>query len=110
MNDWLQANFWDLGQVQLIIDTIAPVIRPIGFKDGSNLKNARSIVFFAEDDAGELKHFRAEIDGQWIMFSRKGDNFIHRLDERTSAGLHELKIMVTDEAGNITGRKYNFTR
>ncbi|TDH24097.1 M23 family metallopeptidase [Segetibacter sp. 3557_3] len=109
-NNQLEAKYWDLGKVQLILDTVPPVVRPVGWRDGSLLSKATSITFAAADDAGELKSFRAELDGKWLMFSRKSDYFIHRFDERTSAGSHELLITATDEAGNITSRMYRFTR
>ncbi len=109
-NNWMEAKFWDLGKIQLLVDTIPPTIQPIGFRNGSNLSKSKTITFIAEDDAGELKDFRAEVDGKWIMFSRKKDYFIHQLDGRISAGLHELKVLVMDEAGNTTERIYSFKR
>ncbi len=109
-NNWMEAKYWDFGKVQLIIDTVPPVIRPVGWKNGSNLSKARSITFAAADNAGELSGFRAELDGKWLMFSRKSDYFIHRFDKRTSPGSHELLVTIKDEAGNVTSRTYRFTR
>jgi hypothetical protein len=108
--DWLEGKYRDFGTIKLIIDTTPPFVMPMGWKNGANLKAARSITFLCRDDAGELKSFRAELDGQWLMFSRKSDYFIYKFDEHISAGPHVLKVKVEDAAGNITERTYSFTR
>lgn len=104
------AKYWDLGNVRLLVDTIPPTITPAGWRSNSSLKALKSIAFTVKDDLGEIKSFRAMLDGKWLMFRRKSYSFIHDFDERTNSGAHELKVMVEDEAGNITERTYNFTR
>ena len=110
MNDWMEAKFRDLGTFQLVIDTIAPRLLPSGWASGANLSGKNSITFLADDDMSDLKSFRAELDGNWLMFSRKSDYFIHRFDEHTQPGNHRLKVSIMDEAGNVTERTYTFTR
>jgi hypothetical protein len=107
--DWMTAKFWDLGQVRLLVDTIPPTLTT-GMRNGANLGKSKAIVFTARDNAGEIKSFRAELDGKWLMFRRKSYSFIHDFDERTTRGKHELKVRVEDVAGNITERTYTFTR
>jgi hypothetical protein len=108
--DWLQAKFRDFGTVRIIVDTVKPQLLPIGWSNGSNLRSASAIQFMAKDDVGELKNFRAELDGEWLMFSRKRDTFIYKFDEHCSPGSHELKVWVEDVAGNVTEKAFKFTR
>jgi hypothetical protein len=108
--DWMTAKFGDLGNIRLLIDTVPPTIRPVGWKAGSNLKKLRSISFIVKDDVGEIQSFRAELDGKWLMFRRKDNSFIHDFDERTTPGAHELKVTVLDMAGNTSEKSYRFIR
>ncbi len=43
--DWMEAKFWDLGKVQLMVDSTPPTLTPIGFRNNSNLAKAKSITF-----------------------------------------------------------------
>ena len=110
LNNWMEAKFRDLGSVKLIIDPIPPTILPIGWSSGSNLRGKPSITILARDAISELSFFRAELDGKWLLFSRKSNYFIHRFDEKTKIGAHVLKIVIADEAGNITERRFSIIR
>jgi hypothetical protein len=108
---WASANFRDFGAFKLVTDTDAPVIVPIGFQDGSNLKNASRIAFTVRDNYGKFKNVRAELDGSWLRFTNdKGRTFIYSFDEKCGPGNHELKIYAEDEAGNSTVQSFKFTR
>ena len=110
-NNWASAKFRDFGSFQLLIDETPPVIVPIGFVNGSNLRNASRITISVRDNLEEFKNFRAELDGRWLRFTNdKGKIFHYRFDERCPPGEHELKVYVEDEAGNSTTQVYRFTR
>jgi len=109
--DWMSAKFNKLGYVQLLVDNISPTITPVGWKNGAILSSAKRLVLKCKDDLGEIDSFRAELDGQWLMFAKRaGDNFIYTFDEHCSKGKHTLKVTVTDVAGNITTETYTFMR
>ena len=109
-DDWMEAKFRDFGTLKLLVDVIPPRINLSGWINGSNVRNKKSIAFIVRDDAGEIKSFKAFLDENWYMFSRKKDAFIHTFDERTLPGKHELKVIVDDMAGNISERNYSFIR
>jgi hypothetical protein len=50
------------------------------------------------------------VDGQWLLFSRKGNSFTHKFDEKTTAGQHNLTVTVEDIAGNLTEKSFSFIR
>ncbi|MBK8522056.1 MAG: M23 family metallopeptidase [Chitinophagaceae bacterium] len=108
---WYKASFREFGSFELLIDTIAPAITPIGFKDGMNSSKQRRIVFVVRDNTEEIKKFTATLDGNWLRFSNdKGNRFIYEFDEMCPAGEHELKIVAEDQVGNTTEKVYRFTR
>jgi hypothetical protein len=108
--DWMISSFDELGNARLLIDTIAPVIIPVGWKNGSNLGNQRTMVIKCADDLGAVASFTATLDGNWLMFAKKNDNFIYTFDEHCIAGNHTLVIIATDVAGNSVTRSYTFTK
>ncbi|HEY0678019.1 MAG TPA: M23 family metallopeptidase [Chitinophagaceae bacterium] len=110
-NDWASARFREFGVYQLVFDDEPPVIVPVGITDGANLSKATRIAFTIKDNNTSFKNFRAELDGQWLRFTNdKGRTFIYTFDEKCPAGDHELKVRVSDEAGNVTERVYRFRR
>jgi hypothetical protein len=108
--DWMEGSFRDLGSVHLRIDTVPPVVRTVGWSNGSNLSKAKSLTIIADDEATDVANFRAELDGKWLLFSKRSNYFVYTFDEHCPPGLHELKVRVEDVAGNITERTYSFTR
>lgn len=110
-NGWFKASFREFGNFRLMIDTIPPVITPIGFKDGMNCSKLNRIAFVITDNTEEIEKFTAVLDGNWLRFTNdKGRTFAYVFDEKCPAGEHELKITATDQAGNITEKLYHFTR
>ena len=110
-NGWYKAAFREFGNFQLLIDTIPPVVRPLGFVNGMNASRLNRLLFVVTDDTEELSKFTAMLDGKWLRFSNdKGRNFIYKFDENCPPGQHELVITAEDQVGNITQKTYNFTR
>jgi hypothetical protein len=109
-NDWMLGSFDELGDVRLLIDTIAPVIIPVAWKDGSVFKGKKNLTIKCNDDLSRIETFRAALDGNWLMFSKKNDYFIYEFDEHCSAGPHQLNITVIDVAGNSTTQTFNFVK
>jgi murein DD-endopeptidase MepM/ murein hydrolase activator NlpD len=108
---WYKASFREFGSFELMVDTAAPVITPIGFKDGMNCSKQSRIVFVIKDNTEEIKAFTATLDGNWLRFSNdKGSRFIYDFDEMCPVGEHELKIVAEDQVGNVAEKVYRFTR
>ncbi|HSQ45053.1 MAG TPA: M23 family metallopeptidase [Ginsengibacter sp.] len=108
--EWFTAHFRSFGNFELIADDEPPVIVG-GVYDNANLSKASRIIFIPKDNNEEIKNFRAELDGHWLMFTNdKGRLFIYKFDEMCTRGKHELKVSVQDEADNTTEKIYHFTR
>jgi len=109
--DWFTAKFREFGNFQLLIDDVPPLILPVGIREGANLSRSSQIIFTITDNMKEIKNFRAELDGKWLLFTNdKGRSFIYKFDEMCTPGNHELKVSVQDEAGNLTTKTFHFTR
>ena len=109
--NYLQGRFDELGTVQVLIDTIAPVVELSGSNDGITLpEDARSISISVKDNLSEAFLLSAELDGRWVLFEQKGSVFTHFFDENCKTGKHILKIIVSDVAGNVTSTRYKFVK
>lgn len=108
-NGWYRGSFRDFGNFHLEIDTVAPKVTPLAVKPGANLAKA-SKLSFAMSDASGIKEYRAELDGKWLMFSRKGNVLTYTFDEHCGPGSHVLVMKVTDIAGNVGSYRLTFKR
>ncbi|KAA2245568.1 M23 family metallopeptidase [Chitinophaga agrisoli] len=109
-NGWYTGSFRDFGVFHLEADTIAPRVTVLGaVKNGASLSKAVKLSFSMSDNSG-IKSYRAELDGKWLMLSRKGMVLTYTFDEHCPPGAHSLKLMVTDVAGNIGTHTLNFRR
>jgi hypothetical protein len=91
----MKGRFNQLGEVQLLTDTLAPVITVI-------TASSTQIIVKCQDNLGNIASFEGEIDGHWLAFERKGNVFTYTFDEHFPVGAHRLTLTVTDIAGNST--------
>jgi len=109
--DWLTASSGNFGSFQAFIDKDPPVLKGLADADTLDLSRSNSIQLRPEDNFKEIRSFRAELDGKWLMFTNdKGRTFIYRFDERCPYGIHHLKVTVEDLAGNKTVKEWWFKR
>ncbi|RTL58533.1 MAG: M23 family metallopeptidase [Sphingobacteriales bacterium] len=106
---WFTAKFREFGTFQLVLDNEPPKITGNIF-NGANLSKASFIKFIVSDNYKEIKNFRAELDGKWLLFGGTSNTFTYRMDSHCPPGEHELKVRVEDEAGNVTEQVYRFVR
>lgn len=107
---WAAAPFEKFGLFSVQVDTVAPVLVPLGFRDGQNLTGARRLAFRAEDAMSGLAAFNAYLDNRWLMFARVRNTFYYLFDRHCGSGLHTLKVIAIDEVGNTTTHLYHFKR
>ena len=69
------------------------------------------MVFTPRDNFDAIKSFRAELDGRWLCFTNdKGYSWIYNFDDHFPGGMHQLKVTVEDEAGNVTSKTWPVRR
>ncbi|GAB3424560.1 peptidoglycan DD-metalloendopeptidase family protein [Niabella aquatica] len=108
--EWLTAQFRDFGIFEAFIDNAPPTINSLGAGEIVNLNKAARITFTPTDNYG-IADFRAELDGEWLRFTNdKGRTWVYNFDNRVTPGQHTLTVTVTDIAGNITRKSWQFVR
>lgn len=101
--DSMKGHFNQLGTVQLVIDQEAPTITaPVWKRSDENTGGAEVLVIRCADNFEQIASFRAELNGKWLLFERKGNCFLYQRDEHVANGTHQLRVVVTDIAGNTT--------
>ncbi|HEX9511563.1 MAG TPA: M23 family metallopeptidase [Puia sp.] len=109
--DWMSGSFSRLGDLQLLIDTMAPQIEAFGWTEGQRFPaDAPALNLICKDEGGMIARFRAELDGHWILFEQKGVRFRYDFDGHCPTGPHRLWVSVTDVAGNETRKAFSFSK
>ena len=110
----LTASVRQMGTYTIMIDTIAPQIRPVHF--GSVMTGWKRMAFkisdnFEINDRGRDLLYEGYVDGEWILFSLDGKSgmLTHDFDDRIPPGEHELILKVIDDRGNETVLEKSFT-
>jgi hypothetical protein len=109
LQGFYKASVRNLGEYRLVLDTIAPTIRPVSPIKG-NLRAAKRMAVRATDKYTSVRSFRAELDGRWILFEQHEDVWTYVFDSHCPPGNHRLSIKATDENGNEVRTSFTFTR
>ena len=104
VNGWFIAQNREFGEYSMLIDTITPNIKPIGFWNGKELRNGNTIRFRIDDSGSGINSYRLSIDDNWALgtydYRRKSVEYVFDAT-RVKAGDHKLKMEVTDKVGNV---------
>lgn len=113
--DYLTGKARSLGPFCIMVDTIAPSLRPLYNRKKQFAKN--QISFRIADNYSTVKelpdiHYDAYIDGQWVLmeYDKKSSTIRHRFEEWLSKGSHRYEIYVRDYLGNEKTYSGSFTR
>ncbi len=113
--NWLGTNVNSFGNFTVMIDTVAPRIRPVLFK--TDMTKATEMKFKISDNFGvggtaDEMSYNAWVDGKWILMEldSKSDVISHTFDDRIAKGKHILKIKVTDDKNNESNFNQSFIR
>ncbi|MCH8905311.1 MAG: hypothetical protein IIA45_15540, partial [Bacteroidetes bacterium] len=101
-----------LGPFLVIIDTVAPGIKPINVEPNADLSNSEEIRIKVSDPISGIKSYKGTIDGKWILleYDYKEDLLVYTFDERINKGSHILELVVIDEKNNKSKLSLPFTR
>ena len=97
------VNVSSLGKYTFSIDTVAPIISPINFKEKQWLSNLKNLKLKVKDDLSGVKSIEGIINGQWVLFEYEPKNntiTYNFSDLNFPDGEHKLVITVEDLNGN----------
>ncbi|QCX39829.1 M23 family metallopeptidase [Aureibaculum algae] len=92
-----------LGNYTLAIDSVAPKISPVNFKDKQWLSKYRYLKLKITDNLSGIKSYRGEIDGKWVLFEYepKKNVLTYDFNDGKIEGVkHKLKLTVVDNVNN----------
>jgi hypothetical protein len=101
--NWMSTKTIEFGIMRLIIDTTPPAITMFNWIDNPSIVKNEMFQFRCTDNSG-IKDVKAEIDGHWILLSKKNDLYTYHFDEFCTKGKHQLDIHVIDIAGNRSSK------
>ena len=111
-NGYVKATPRNFGTFYIATDTIAPRITPVNIANGKSMAGLSKMTFRISDNLSGIKSFNGYIDGKWVLmeFDTKTATLWHSFDERTSAGRHDLELVVTDLKENTRHYHISFSR
>ncbi len=101
-NGRIRTKVRELGRFSIEVDTVPPVIMPTHIPQW---KKTKQITFKITDDLSGISSYKATLNGEFILFEydAKNDLLFYVLEqEKYSKEPQELRLEVTDEAGNIS--------
>ncbi len=102
-DSYIYANTSSLGKYIISRDTIKPEIKPINFKQNSNISNRSTIRLRLKDEMSGIKSYNAYLNGKWALFEYepKSNLIFHKIsDNIINEGENILLINFQDGVGN----------
>ena len=106
INGWVEATSRDFGKFVLLVDTIAPVIKPLDFSNNKNIAKYRNLQLTIEDNLAGVWQYKAFINEAWVLmkFDRRKKRYIIPLNKRSKPNLrkgnNKIRIYANDGKGN----------
>ena len=100
---YIYASSSSLGEYVISKDTLKPDIKPVNFKNNSNIKVNNTLKLRLKDDLSGIKNYSSYFNGIWALFEYepKSNMIFHNLsDGIIKDGENELIIKYEDGVGN----------
>lgn len=108
-----KARINKCGNYKLVQDTIAPVIKPLDFKEGDWLSTKDKIEFNINDNLSGIEKIDAYLNGKWTLFEYdyKTNKITHFFDDNVVInGRNDLILKIADRLNNIAIFETHFFR
>lgn len=110
IDDYVISKTNSFGNFVILVDTIAPVIKPVNQGKNKALKQ-KKFGFKIFDNLSGIKNYNGYIDGHWVLFKYDAKYHLiecNLLNEKIKQGKHELLLKVSDYKGNVATFKLKF--
>lgn len=106
---YIETNTRSLGEYALKIDSIAPVIKSLNFKENDTITSSNTLRCKITDDMTGIEHYDIYANDAWLLgqYDAKNDLLYYEVDNHLKAGNNCIKIVVKDAVGNKTTKKVN---
>lgn len=112
IDGWVEARTRNFGKFVLVVDSLAPVIKPLDFKNEKVITKYNTLELEIHDDLAGIKEYKAYLNGKWVLmiYNRKKKRYIIPLDKRSrhllEKGKNKVRITATDYKSNKTEKSY----
>ncbi|MCK4406543.1 MAG: M23 family metallopeptidase [Bacteroidales bacterium] len=103
-NGFITAKVREFGRYTVIVDTIAPEIKPLNIHNKKKIYNYKTIKIKIIDELSGIKFYRGTMNDKWILmeYDAKNDLLTYFIDDRMKKGKNHFKLEVKDERDNIS--------
>lgn len=112
VDGWIEARVRNFGKFVLVVDTIAPVIKPLDFNEGKTITKYRTLELEIHDNLAGIMEYKAYLNGKWVLmrYDRKKRKYVIPLDEHSKPllekGKNKVRITAKDGKGNAVEKAY----
>ena len=101
--NWMTATTRSFGDYAVMLDSLAPILRPKNFQNEMSYPYLDTVKFHLEDDLSGISSYSGTLNGKWVLleFDPKNDLLYYVKDDRFSKGLNNFRIKVSDKVGNV---------
>lgn len=107
-NGFIKGRARTFGVFHVIVDTIAPKIRSLNFKDNTRISAMSTLRILIEDYESGIDSYNPRINGKWALmeYDAKNKLLIYNINSRTPKGKFELSLTVTDKKNNVSTQSW----
>lgn len=109
---FVETTTRSLGQYALKIDSIAPVVKLLNFKENDTITSSNTLKIKITDDMTGIDSYNIYADDAWLLgkYDAKYDLLYYEVDSHLKNGKSCIKVVVKDAVGNKTTKKVNIYR
>lgn len=102
IDDFIEAQTNVLGTYLIAKDTIAPIIKPVNFKNNGSISDNWSLRIEIEDRETGVNKYEMYVNEKWVLadYDAKNNLLIYQIDNHIKEGHNKLDVIVTDMVGN----------
>lgn len=110
--DWIETKSKGLGDFFIKLDTVAPLITELNFREGQLVRSSTDLRVKLEDNLSGIKKYEVLVNGKFIpcYFSPRRSFITIPSNKISTKGDFELKIRLEDGVGNKVEKKFNLKK
>lgn len=103
----IMARVREFGNYCVMVDTLAPLIKPVNIHARKSLLAQHSIQVKITDELSGIESYNAYLNGKWILmeYDEKNDLLTYPFDNNLKDGENIFELVVTDERKNAATYK-----
>jgi hypothetical protein len=112
VDGWVEGRTRSFGKFVLVVDSIAPVIKPLDFNEGKTITRYNTLELEIHDNMAGVMEYKAYINDKWVLmkYDRKKRKYVIPLDAHSKPllknGNNKVEITTVDGKGNKSNQVY----